>query len=861
MPALRPRGAVSVLTAVALALLLLIALDAALFRTPLYHGVLAPGSSAGSFEAAVARLRALPADRSRDVLVLGDSRIYEGLLPATASAAAGGLRFVPAAVPGTTPRCWTYLAGAVDPEARRFRALVIPLDTYADDDSAIGALDGNDRPFDLRYLVYRISPGAAWPLASTFTDPRKKVGYTLDLLLRAPLLREDVQDLLTDPAARAAALRRQAEGLPPAGALQTRDTSLRGLRVDFARGTLQAPASLGPVETAALREQILRPVQPSPAYAAYRREWLGELVRRYHAAGTPVIFVRIPTRPVHREVAAPEGALLDFAREGALVLPQGAYTALERPALFADHDHLNVAGARRFSTLLGRDVARALVSPPPLPPAAPPVATGPRAPSPVTGPARPPSVYLGLGVPIAFQSYEFVAFFALCALLFYALPKRFRFAMLLAASWYFYARWNAWYLVFLWALTASDFILAIALERARAPLLRRALLTGGAGANLAFLGSFKYANFAGATLGALSGHAPLWNVDWLVPVGISFHTFQSISYLADVYAGRQAAMRKPLDYALYIAFFPQLLAGPIVRAGRFFGELANWVRPGADDVLRGLGEIALGLFKKTAIADQFATLSDAYFAAPAAHPGAPAAWAAALAFAFQIYFDFSGYSDIAIGCARLLGFDFPANFRRPYLAASITEFWRRWHISLSTWLRDYVYVPLGGNRHGAPATARNLMLTMLLGGLWHGAAWTFVVWGGYHGALLVGERALGLGRGADAPRGAVRAVRVVATFTLVCLGWILFRAGSFAVAGEVAGAAFFGGPGPWPIPWWPLALAAGAAAVAIAQERGWSPQRLRMHPAAYGTALGLLVFSLQVLAWPGEAAPFVYFKF
>jgi alginate O-acetyltransferase complex protein AlgI len=847
--------------------LLLVGADLLLFRTPLYHGVLAPGSSAGSMEAAVARLRADPPDPSRDVLVLGDSRIYEGLLPETAAAAAGGLRFIKGAVPGTTPRCWTYFAAAVDPEARRYRAVVVPVDTYADDDSAIGALDGNDRPFDLRYLVYRISPGQAWPLAATFTDPRKKVGYTVDLLLRGPLLRDDLQDLLADPAARAAALRRQAEGLPPLGTVETRAASLRGLTVDFARGTLRAPPSTGPAERTELERQILTPVLPKPSYGAYRREWLGALLARYRAAGTPLIFVRIPTRPVHRDVAAPSGSLVALAHAGAIMLPQARYVALERPEFFADHDHLDLAGARRFSALLGADVAGALLrppAPPPLTAAAPGLAPG-AGPAPARAPAaarpRAPSVYLGLGLPIAFQSYEFVAFFGLCALLFYLLPLRLRFGMLLLASWYFYARWNAWYLVFLWALTVSDFALGLALERARGAFARRALLTAGVGANLAFLGTLKYADFAGATLGALSGHGPLWNVDWLVPVGISFHTFQSISYLADVYAGRQAALRKPLDYALYIAFFPQLLAGPIVRAKRFFGELEGWIAPGADDVLRGLGEIALGLFKKTAIADQFARVSDAYFANPAAQPGAPAAWGAALAFAFQIYFDFSGYSDIAIGCARLLGFEFPANFRRPYFAAGIGEFWRRWHISLSTWLRDYVYVPLGGNRGGAGSTARNLMVTMLLGGLWHGASWTFVAWGGYHGALLVGERALGIGRGAGEPRGALRFARVVLTFALVVLGWILFRAGTFATAGTVLRAAFAGGPGVWPLPLWPLTLVAAAAAVAWLQERGWSPLALRVHPAAYGAALGALVFALQLLSWPGEAAPFVYFKF
>jgi alginate O-acetyltransferase complex protein AlgI len=848
--------------------LLLVAADALLFRTPLYHGVLAPGSSTGSFEAVVARLRSLPARPESDVLELGDSRIYEGLSPAAASKASGGLHFISAAVPGTTPRCWTYLDEAVDPGAHRYRAVVIPVDTYADDDSALGALDGNDRPNDLRFLVYRIPPGGAWPLASTFSDPRMKVGYTLDLLLRGPLLRDDLQDLLADPAGRVAALRRERADLPALEMLETRTTSLEGLSVDFARGTVQAPLGTDPAEKVELQTQILRPVAPSPGYGEYRRRWLGELVARYRAAGTPVIFVRIPARPIHRTVAQASGSLVALAHAGAIMLPQGPYLALERPPLFADHDHLNVDGEARFSALLGRDVAAALLHPPPPPaepaPVAPP-SGGARSGAPVAAPppaGLAPTVYLGLGVPIVFQSYEFVVFFALIALLFYVAPQRYRFGILLFASWYFYARWNGGYLLALLALTASDFGLGIALDRVRSMAARRALLSVGVGANLAFLGSLKYANFTGASLGALGpGHAPLWHVDWIVPIGISFHTFQSISYLADVYAGRQAAVRKPLDYALYIAFFPQLLAGPIVRAGRFFGELGGWVRPGSDDVLRGIGQIVLGLFKKTAIADQFASFSDSYFANPAAQPGAPAAWAGALAFALQIYFDFSGYSDIAIGCARLLGFDFPANFRRPYLATSIGEFWRRWHITLSTWLRDYVYVPLGGNRRSSLVTARNLMLTMLLGGLWHGAAWTFVAWGGYHGALLVGERVLGLGRRSDAPRGLLRAARVVLTFALVCIGWILFRAGSFTVAATVLRAAFTGGFGDWPIPWWPLALAAGAGAIAVAQERGWSPRSLRLGTATYGLALGGLLFGLQLLAWPGDAASFVYFKF
>jgi alginate O-acetyltransferase complex protein AlgI len=873
VPEPRPRGPGPVLAALAVAVLVLLLADLALFRTPLYHGVLAPSSSAGSFEAAVAQLRDRPADPQHDVLVLGDSRIYQGLLPAQAAAAAGGLNFVPAGVPGTTPRTWGFLIRAIDPEAKRYRAVVVPVDTYADDTSAIGALDGNDRPFDLRYVVYRVGWGDAWPLARTFSDPRKKAGYALDLWLRAPLLRDDLQNLLSDPAERVAALARQRAGLAPAGTLSTRSSSLAGLRADFTRDELQFPAGVGPVERDALQQQIMRPVQPSSAYGDYRRQWLGPIVQRYLASGTPVIFVRIPTRPVHRSLpAGPSGSLLDFARAGARLIPQDAYVALERPELFTDEDHLDAAGAERFSRMLGSDVARSLREPPPPPPTPPPTpapvptptARPPGVPAPVAPPEpfHPPNLaYLGLSVPIVFQSYEFVAFFGLVALSFYLLPRRAGNVLLLLASWYFYARWNAWFLVILLGLTASDFALALALEGARG-WPRRALLAAGIAANLAFLGTFKYLNFAGATLGALLGlHHAAWVFDLVVPVGISFHTFQSISYLVDVHRGRLPAVRKPFAYALYIAFFPQLLAGPIVRAQRFFGELNNWRRPGSDDVLRGIGEIALGLFKKTAIADQVAAVSDAYFAAPAAHPGVLAAWSGILAFAFQIYFDFSGYSDIAIGCARLLGFVFPPNFRRPYLATSIREFWQRWHISLSTWLRDYLYIPLGGNRGGTLATLRNLMITMLLGGLWHGANWTLVFWGGYHGALLGLERLLGWGRSAPAVGRPLWFARVGATFALVSFGWIFFRAPDFPTAFAIAGSALWGGLGTWELPWWPLATIAAAAGIAFAQERGWSPADLRARPVAYGGALGALLVCLQLLAWTGEAAPFVYFKF
>src|SRR5260370_11323026 len=225
-------------------------------------------------------------------------------------------------------------------------------------------------------------------------------------------------------------------------------------------------------------------------------------------------------------------------------------------------------------------------------------------------------------------------------------------------------------------------------------------------------------------------------LDIVLPLGISFHTFQSMSYVVDVYRGEQTAVRNPIDYALFICFFPQLVAGPIVRARTFFYDLLNWRPPSPQDISSGLLLLTLGLSKKMAFADQFAKVANSYFKDVAGNAGMLTAWSGVIAFGLQIYFDFSGYTDMAIGMAKLFGFHFPINFRRPYLAASVTDFWHRWHISLSTWLRDYLYIPLGGNRHGRLMAYRNLMITMLLGWLWHGASWNFVLWGGYHGSLL-----------------------------------------------------------------------------------------------------------------------------
>jgi alginate O-acetyltransferase complex protein AlgI len=333
-----------------------------------------------------------------------------------------------------------------------------------------------------------------------------------------------------------------------------------------------------------------------------------------------------------------------------------------------------------------------------------------------------------------------------------------------------------------------------------------------------------------------------------------------MSYVVDVYRRKQPAIRSYIDYALFVAFFPQLVAGPIVRAEEFFADYFHWRPPSAEEWRRGCAMILTGYIKKLVCADQFALVADRYFANPSALPGFLPAWSGSLAFGFQIFFDFSGYTDIAIGVALLFGFHFPENFRRPYLSASVTEFWRRWHMTLSSWLRDYVYISFGGNRKGPWRTRLNLMLTMLLGGLWHGASWNFVIWGGYHGLLLSTERVI---RGKRNPEGLARLPLTILTFLLVTIGWVFFRAKTFTAAAWVVGQMFTGrlDTGILLAPW-QIGLAILTLILALAEEYWPWVERLAQSPLWVRTAAAVLaLLVIELFTATDLSIPFVYFQF
>ena len=378
-----------------------------------------------------------------------------------------------------------------------------------------------------------------------------------------------------------------------------------------------------------------------------------------------------------------------------------------------------------------------------------------------------------------FNSFVFVAFFILVYSIYLPLPHRWQNRLLLVASYYFYGSWDWRFLALIWFSSSLDFLVAKAIPSEPSAARRRALMGASVATNLGILFWFKYFGFFADSLRALLMAFGL-EVSWttlnvVLPVGISFYTFQTMSYTLDVYRGQLAPTRSYLNYLLFVSFFPQLVAGPIERAKHLLGQVETPRRITKTGWREGCWLILLGYYKKVVLADNLAPFANDVFNAPGQIHGL-GVMAGLLAFAFQIYGDFSGYSDIARGIARLMGFDLMVNFRMPYFAVSPSDFWRRWHISLSTWLRDYLYIPLGGNRAGERRMYRNLALTMLLGGLWHGAAWHYAAWGAYHGALLILFRLAGSQDRPDEKRGLAARMSMMACFFVLTLGgWLLFR--------------------------------------------------------------------------------------
>jgi alginate O-acetyltransferase complex protein AlgI len=463
----------------------------------------------------------------------------------------------------------------------------------------------------------------------------------------------------------------------------------------------------------------------------------------------------------------------------------------------------------------------------------------------------------------------FLAVFAV----YWAMPwERPRVWLLLSASVAFYMSWNPWLAALVVGTASIDFLIARTMGGCTSERVRKSLLWLSVGTNLTVLGYLKYANFFLDSFVALLNRcgvhvaAPILHV--IVPIGISFYTFEAISYTVDVYRRKIRAERNLLNFLVFILFFPHLVAGPIVRASDFLPQIyrpkyLTWTRFAV-----GGRQIVLGLFKKMVIADRMALLVDPVFANPG-HYETAVAWMAAVAYSIQIYCDFSGYTDIAIGTARLLGYRLAINFAMPFASTNVTEFWRRWHISLSSWIRDYVYIPLGGNRGSTVRTSFNLLAAMTLCGLWHGANWTFVVWGALNGVYLIIHRTFRWAvRDLTAFRAALDtvpgiALRIAMTFTAVTLAFVLFRSPTFATAQAVFHRLFvpsggLGCPVP-PVTFWTFVVIVFAAHVFASRPANWVRWQ-QLSPAFRGVAISVAVFATLTFA-PANTWTFIYFQF
>lgn len=471
---------------------------------------------------------------------------------------------------------------------------------------------------------------------------------------------------------------------------------------------------------------------------------------------------------------------------------------------------------------------------------------------------------------MVFNSLTFIAFFA-CVLALHSLPLPWttRKINLLIASYIFYMAWNPPFVILLWISTVVDWYAAQGLVKAQRQRARHAWMLLSVIANLGMLGYFKYGQFLLDNFSVLMASLGVVyqppHADIVLPVGISFYTFATLSYTLDVYLRRALPARNFLNYALFVTFFPHLVAGPIMRPTELVPQFAQPRRASAEQLRFGLALMTLGLFNKVVLADSFlANVAEKVYDADKI-PGALDAWTATLAFSGQIFCDFAGYSTTAIGAAMCLGFAMPDNFRFPYAAVGFSDFWRRWHITLSSWLRDYLYIPLGGNRHGERRTYAALMATMLLGGLWHGASWTFVVWGGLHGLYLATERVLRTRFRGYRPGPVAFIALGLVTYLLVNLTWVFFRAKTFGKAWSVLGGMLGQHAAAPPI----LAMFSLISVAAIVtgivvthwfmRERTLESVVTRTPAVTVSVVWALMAFAIVIAQ--GEGSAFIYFQF
>lgn len=474
---------------------------------------------------------------------------------------------------------------------------------------------------------------------------------------------------------------------------------------------------------------------------------------------------------------------------------------------------------------------------------------------------------------MVFNSLTFCVFFALVVFLHYLpLPWWMKKFNLLIASYLFYAAWNPPFVALLWISTLVDWYAVKLLAAAESRWLKRLAVLASLLTNLGLLAFFKYGNFLLENFITLAGtmgvaYEPL-KLDIILPVGISFYTFQTLSYTLDVARGKAKPWKSMLDFALYVTFFPQLVAGPIVRAVDFLPQCLTPRRATLGQFCWGLNLLLVGLFEKIVLADGFLAPVVEQVYDGSRSGDFISAWVGTFAFAGQIFCDFAGYSTCAIGAALCLGFALPDNFKFPYAAVGFSDFWRRWHISLSTWLRDYLYIQLGGNRKGVVRTYVNLMLTMLIGGLWHGASWTFVIWGGLHGLYLVAERLV-----AATPLARMKVWQTqlgkislaLFTFLLVCLTWVFFRAKTFDKAFDLVGAMVGTASESGRIVGWDALMSVGLIVGGLLALQWWVRDSSleatveKLPPLVWSCINAVMIVAIFMM--PGEDRAFIYFQF